>query len=131
VKYLVLLYGRPDTWSHARLLHDHLRTTADERAAALAEGDSVFHDITTSGELLSSEPLAHPSTSRVIRLRDGTPVITDGPHTGAGEPLAGVLVLDCEDLDRATEIAARLTDAHTHLVEVRPVMTLAALEMCW
>lgn len=131
VRYLVLIYGNPATWSDARTLHAHLSRSTNGLAAAMAEVDSVFRDITESGELLSSEPLAHPSTSRIVRLHHGEPVIADGPRFGADQHLAGYILLDCEDLDRATEIAARLTDAHVPTVEVRPVMTLARLEMCW
>lgn len=130
MKYLVLIHGDPATWSDARSLHAHLRRSPNGLTAAMAEVDNLFRDITESGELLSSEPLAHPSTSRIVRLHD-VPVTADGPPITSGEQLAGYMLLDCEDLDRATEIAARLIDAHTPTVEVRPVMTLSALEMCW
>jgi hypothetical protein len=131
VKYFVLIYGNPNTWSEARSLHAHLRRSVNERAIAIAEVDSVFRDITESGELLSSEPLAHPSTSRIVRLHDGEPVTIDGSYSSSGECLAGVILLDCEDFDRATAIAARFPDAHISTVEVRPVITLAGLEMEW
>ncbi len=36
------------------------------------------------------------------------PVITDGPYSETKELLAGYWVLDCESLERVTEIAARV-----------------------
>lgn len=47
--------------------------------------------------------------ARRIRLRDGAPVVTDGPYPKSGEVLAGYWIVECESFDRATQIAARLT----------------------
>ena len=40
-------------------------------------------------------------------MRDGVPAVTDGPFVEAKEHLAGYYVVDCESIERATEIAAR------------------------
>jgi hypothetical protein len=42
-------------------------------------------------------------------LRNGVPVVTDGPYAEAQEVLAGYWVIECDSFDRATEIAARLS----------------------
>ena len=47
--------------------------------------------------------------TRRIQLKEGTPVVTDGPYAEAEEVLAGYWVVECASFDRATEIAARLT----------------------
>ena len=51
------------------------------------------------------------------RLRDGVPAVTDGPFGEAKEQLAGVLVVDCDSIERAIEIAAPV--AEYGIVEVR------------
>lgn len=128
MKFLALLYGSPTTWSQAQALHAHMLAAASDRAAMRTEHDALYRDIAGSGELLTSEPLAHPATARIIQFQADTTVITHGPLGGSEHQLAGYLLLDCESLDRATGIAARLLDAHTHTVEIRPIMTLAGLE---
>jgi hypothetical protein len=51
-------------------------------------------------------------------------LITDGPFAETKEQLAGSYVLNCKDLDEAIEMAARIPDASTGSVEIRPVLEL-------
>lgn len=62
-------------------------------------------------------------------MRDGVPAVTDGPFVEAKEFLAGYCLLECESLDRATEIAARWSDARFNGVELRPLMDQGGTEM--
>jgi hypothetical protein len=55
-------------------------------------------------------------------------VVTDGPYAETEEVLAGYWLVDCDSFDRATEIAARLSNCpgpdHVReraYVDVRPV----------
>jgi hypothetical protein len=57
------------------------------------------------------------------------PAATDGPFAEAKEHLAGYDLVDCESIERAEAIAARIPDARLVAVEVRPVMDLAGWEM--
>jgi hypothetical protein len=59
-----------------------------------------------------------------VSVRDGQVVTSDGPYAESKELLAGFFLLDCESLDRAVEIAARLPEAELGLIEVRPVRDL-------
>jgi hypothetical protein len=77
---------------------------------------------------VDAQGLAAPVHARRIRLRDGVPVVTDGPYAETEEVLAGYWLIDCDGFDRATEIAARLTNCpgpeHVReraFVDVRPV----------
>ncbi|WP_279580966.1 YciI family protein [Fodinicola feengrottensis] len=88
-----------------------------------------MEDIHSSGELIDSAALADPSTSRIVRLKDGVEEATDGPFAEAKEQLAGYFVIDCENVERATEVAARFPDAKFAGVEVRPIMEPCGMEM--
>jgi hypothetical protein len=59
-----------------------------------------------------------------VSVRDDQVVTSDGPYAESKELLAGFFLLDCESLDRAVEIAARLPEAELGLIEVRPVRDL-------
>jgi hypothetical protein len=83
------------------------------------------------GELVDAQGLAGPDQSKVV-VSDGTnpPRIIDGPYPESKELLAGYRVIDVETLDRAIEIAARLSAAPgqngvpiRQAIEVRQIMS--------
>jgi hypothetical protein len=83
--------------------------TAEDFAALGAFMESFNQDLAESGELVDTRGLTAPVHTRRIRLRDGVPVVTDGPYAEAEEVLAGYWIVECDSFDRATQIAARLT----------------------
>jgi hypothetical protein len=110
VKYMILLYDNP-----------HVRETIS--ADALAEIDAIVKELTDSGELVSTQGLADPSQTKTVYVRDGAPVVVDGPYAEAKEHMGGYLLLDVDDERRAIEIAARWPAGLQAAIEVRPVMT--------
>jgi hypothetical protein len=58
-----------------------------------------------------------------VRVRNGETLLTDGPFIDAKEHLGGFFLVEAEDLDAATAIAARIPAARTGgAIEVRPVV---------
>jgi len=68
-------------------------------------------DLAESGELVDTRGLTAPVHTRRVQLREGLPVVTDGPYAETQEVLAGYWIVECESFDRATEIAARLASS--------------------
>jgi hypothetical protein len=66
----------------------------------------------------------HPvETATTVRVQDGQTLVTDGPFADTKEIFAGFYLLEADDLDQATEIAARIPAARTGgSVEIRPVV---------
>jgi hypothetical protein len=93
------------------------------------EIDALLKELRDSGELLSTDPLADPAQTKTVRVRDGAPVITDGPLAEAKEHFGGYLILDCESMERAVEIAARWPSSRYAPLEVRPIMDIGGVEM--
>jgi hypothetical protein len=120
MKYMLLIYNNPATWEHL---------SERERNGVMGEVDSIIEELTESGEWVGGAALADPSHSRTVRVRDGVPATTDGPFAEAKEHLAGYCVIDCENVERATEIAARWPDARYVAMEVRPIMHTTGMEM--
>ena len=120
MKYMLLIYSNTATWE--ALSEEQHREMAREHAALVEE-------LTESGEWVGGHPLSDPSNTRTVRVRDGVPAATDGPFAEAKEHLAGYDLVDCESLERAEAIAARIPDARLVAVEVRRVMDLADVEM--
>ena len=102
-----------------------LDALTEEERNEIGEGHGAFIDtIKKSGEMITTQALADPSQTAVVRVRGGQPVVTDGPFIEAKEYLGGFYLIDCESKERAIELAALIPDAKIEGlgVEVRPVM---------
>jgi len=85
--------------------------TGEDFAAVGQFMERFARDLAETGELVDTRGLTAPSRARRIRLAAGTPVVTDGPYAEAEEVLAGYWIVECDSLDRATDIASRLSSA--------------------
>ena len=63
----------------------------------------------------------------MLRVRDGKPIVTDGPYIETREHLGGSFLVDVKNLDEAIGIASRIPGARLGTVEIRPVMHLPGL----
>lgn len=120
MKYIALVYSNPGAFE---------ALSESERAAFMSEADAFLEEFGESGELILGSALADASTGRTVRVRNGVPAVTDGPFAEAKEQLAGYYLLDCESLERATEIVQHDPAARVWGVEVRPIMDTAGAEM--
>lgn len=131
MKYMIMLYGSQQDYDALEGRPGHGPAwTAEEVAAMHAFMEEWNGDLVKSGEFVDAQGLTAPVHARRIRLREGVPVVTDGPYAETEEVLAGYTIVECDSFDRATEIAARLartphpegaTPAHEWYVDVRPV----------
>jgi hypothetical protein len=97
------------------------------RQNMLAESVRLTHQLHANGQYLSASPLNPAATAAIVRVRDGKPVVTDGPFTETREQIAGYFLINAKDLDEAIGIAARVPGARIGTVEVRPVREIAGL----
>jgi hypothetical protein len=129
VKFMILTYGSQQDY-------DQLAGKPGERSAwshddfvAMAKFMRELNsELQDSGELVETRGLGAPVHSRRVTLREGVPVVTDGPYAESQEVLAGYWIVDCDSFDRATEIASRLSScpAPEHVrarayADVRPI----------
>jgi hypothetical protein len=56
-----------------------------------------------------------------VRVRDGKTLTSDGPFAETKEQLGGICQVECDNLDEALEMAARIPDAAHGSIEVRPI----------
>src|SRR5258708_32072430 len=102
-----------------------LDALTDEEKAAIGDGHGTFIEaLKKSGELINTLALVDPSQAAVVSVRNGQPVVTDGPFLEAKEYLGGFYLIDCENKERAIELASQIPDAATEGlgVEARQVM---------
>ncbi|MFD2469817.1 YciI family protein [Amycolatopsis silviterrae] len=127
MKYLILAYGNQQDYDHLGGKDGAEPAATPAEMAAIDEFLAGFTGaLAESGELVDTQGLAAPVLARRLDLRDGAPVVTDGPFGETEEVIAGYWMVDCASIDRATEIAAGLLTAPGRLSEagvvVRPVM---------
>lgn len=117
MRYMLLIYGDPT-------LAESM--TPEEGQKVMADYFAFTQSIVESGEMVSGEPLQGVETATTVRVRGGRAASTDGPFAETKEVLGGFYVVDCKDLDRALELAARIPGAQAGSIEVRPIMELPA-----
>ena len=122
MKYLILIYSNPASREIWEGFSD------DQRAEGFRYYGALDEELAAAGELIVTEALADPSLTTRVSVRDGQVVTSDGPYAESKELLAGFYLLECESVDRAVEIAARVPEAELGLVEVRPVRGLDLTE---
>lgn len=119
MKFAILIYHNP----LSREIWDRL--TPEQRAEGLRAYAGLDDDLAASGELIVAQALADPSHGTRVSVSSGQVVTSDGPFAEAKEHLAGFYLVDCEGIERAVALAARIPEAAHGLVEVRPTLSLS------
>jgi hypothetical protein len=103
------------------------RIGKDKQQQMLAESVALTQQLHANRQYLSASPLQPAATSVIVRVREGKPIVTDGPFIETREQIAGYFLIDAKDLDEATQIAARVPGARIGTVEVRPLREISGL----
>jgi hypothetical protein len=113
MKYMLIIYGNEELWESM---------PAQARDEMIAAFDAFNAKHLETGELLVAYGMADAVQAKVLRVRDGMPVLTDGPYLETKEYLASWYLLDVESEQRALEIAAELPSASMREVEIWPIL---------
>lgn len=119
MKYMLLIYGNEEAFKSVG---------AETLAEIIRETGALNQELFESGELVGGYGVADQVNAKMVRVADGTPVVTDGPFAEAKEFLGSFTIVDCDSLERALEIAARNPAARYWGVEVRPLVHEANVE---
>ena len=125
MKYMILLYGSQQDYDVFVGKPTGKPAMSPEQIAAVHEHMGNLHKkLEESGELVDARGLAAPVHARRVRLKNGAPVVTDGPYPETQEVLAGYTIVDVASFDRAAEIATQFVnpDAEGEYVDVRPIV---------
>ena len=101
---------------------DGLVDPADPDHQAVVERyQGVRHDLVSDGLWCGGEVLQPSVSATGLRVRDGRIVLREGTTLGSTDRLVGYYLVDCDDLDHAIEVSARIPIAEHGTVEIRPV----------
>lgn len=115
MKYMLLIYTDEKSYSDG------------ERERCYVESTELTHDLHARGQFVAASPLQPVATATSVRVREGKPVVTNGPFAETREQLGGYFLIDAKDLNEAIAIAARIPGARKGTVEVRPVLEIPGL----
>jgi hypothetical protein len=117
MKYALLIYGDDSRW---------VQLSGEERAALRAEEIprwiTFMEDLGKADPELTGYELDGRDTAKVVRVRDGERLVTDGPFPETKEIIGGFFVVDLPDLDEAIRYASQIPAADHGSIEIRPVV---------
>lgn len=117
MKYMLLIYSDEEAWSDA------------EREHCYEESAHLAHQLEPNGPYLAANPLQPVATATNVRVRNGKPLVTDGPFAETCEQLGGYFLIEAKNLDETIGIATRIPGARKGTVQIRPAMEIAGLPM--
>jgi hypothetical protein len=112
MRYLLLIHGNEDAW-------DHLSDA--EREAQYARYGKLQSQMEEHGHYVAGDEIGPATSAKVLRIRDGETVVTDGPYAETKEQFGGYFVVDC-DLETALAYAAEIPAAEGGTIEIRPIV---------
>lgn len=99
MKYLLLVHHNEEAFN---------KIPEDKQKEMLAESVQLCHHLDAQNQYIHASPLQPEATGVVVRVRDGNPIVTDGPFMETKEQLAGYFLIDAKDREEAIRIAERV-----------------------
>ncbi len=95
----------------------------NDQTALMAAYQAFGQSVMDAGVMRGGHALQPVAAGKTMRVREGAPMVTDGPFAETKEQLGGYYLLDCPDMASALAWAEKIPTAKTGYVEVRPIMT--------
>jgi hypothetical protein len=109
MKYALLIYSSPELRD---IPEDQLKSVIGE-----------YEAISEAPEVLDGMQLQGTESATTVRVQNGEALLSDGPFVDAKEFIGGLYLLEADNLDAATALAARVPAARMGgAVEVRPIV---------
>jgi hypothetical protein len=117
VKYALLVYSDQSTWD----------SYTEEESARLREESlpkwyACFEELGKADPDMTGYELEAASDAKVVRVRDGERIVTDGPFAETKELIGGAFFTELPDLDEAIRLAALVPAAEYGSLEIRPIV---------
>lgn len=119
MKYMLLTYLDEKAW---------MKLGEAEQQRLMGECKPHLEKLLASKNFLGGAPLEPTSTAATVRVRDGKPLVTDGPFAETREQLGGYTLIEARDQEEAIRIAAGFLGASSpSTIEVRAVAEIKGL----
>lgn len=98
----------------------------EEQGEWLGAYGAYVEAMIAAGVLKRSIGLEPTAAATTVRVKEGKTQVLDGPYADSKEQLGGAHIIDVQDIDAALAWAARSPTALHGVVEVRPLIDMAA-----
>jgi len=115
--YALLVYTDPSEWDGISE-----EEAAARRAEVMPRWIAAFEEIGTAAPGYQGIELDSAGDAKVIRVRHGERVVTDGPFAETKELIGGLFLTELPDLDEAIRIASLVPASEYGSIEIRPVI---------
>ncbi len=116
MRYALLVYTDQSAW--AELSEEE---AAAARAEAMPKWIALFEELGKADPGVQGRELAAASEAKVVRVRGGETLVTDGPFAATKEQIGGIFLTELPDLDEAIRLAALVPAAEYGSLEIRPL----------
>lgn len=118
MKFMLIVHHNEDTFE---------KMDKETQSQLLTESIELTHQLHATGQYVHASPLHPAATAVIVRVREGKPLVTDGPFIETREQLAGYFLIETKDLNEAVSVATRVPGARIGTVEVRPLIEITGL----
>jgi hypothetical protein len=117
VKYAILIHSDQSAWQELSE-----EESARRRAESMPRWIALFEELGKADPGMVGKELEASWEAKVVRVRDGERIVTDGPFAETKEQLGGLFLLELDDLDEAIRLASLIPTAENGSIEIRPVV---------
>jgi hypothetical protein len=86
-----------------------------------ADPTAWLEEVKRRGMLIEAARLEDPPVATTVRVRDGKTLVTDGPFAEFKEYVAGICLLEADDVDEVMELAEWMPSSSFGATEIREV----------
>jgi hypothetical protein len=117
MKYALLIYSDQAPWAD---LSDDQK--AEFRTQEMPKWIAAMAELGKADPNVTGFELDEGVTAKVVRVRDGERLVTDGPFAETKEIIGGLFVAELPDLDEAIRLASQIPTAAYGTMEIRPIV---------
>lgn len=118
MKFMLIVHHNEDAFE---------KMDKETQSQLLTKSIELTHQLHATGQYVHASPLHPAATAVIVRVREDTPLVTDGPFIETREQIAGYFLVNARDLNEAIRIATRVPGARIGSVEVRPLIKITGL----
>ena len=118
MKFMLIVHHNEDAFE---------KMDKETQSQLLTESIELTHQLDATGQYVHASPLHPAATAVIVRVREGTPLVTDGPFIETREQIAGYFLIQARNLHEAIDIAGKVPGARIGTVEVRPLIEITGL----
>lgn len=117
MRYALLVYADQSAWDGIPE-----EDAARMRAESMPRWLALFEELGRADPGVEGHELVAASEAKVVRVRGGERIVTDGPFADTKEVIGGVFLTELPDLDEAIRLASLVPAAEYGSMEIRPLV---------